>query len=145
MKKLMLMLVALFSLQTMVFADDDKPIEFKNLPEKAQKFITTHFPDAKVSFAKEERNLLDKNYKVIFTNGESVEFYKNGEWKEIECKLTSVPVATIPAAILKKVKEQYPDVKIMKIERDGKNYEVKLSNQLEIKFNSKFEIIELDN
>lgn len=142
----MLLFVAIFALQSMVMAGNDgKPIDFKTLPDKVQKFITTHFPKAKVLLVTEDKELLDKTYEVAFANGESVEFYKNGEWKDVDCKLSAVPDGVVPAEIAKRIKEQYPDVKILKIERDGKDYEVKLSNKMELKFNSKFQIIEIDN
>ena len=39
----------------------------------------------------------------------------------------------------------YPDVKILQIERDKKEYEVKLSNRWEIKFDSKMRVIDIDD
>ena len=45
MKKVLLLLVCLFTLQTVVWADDDKPIQVNQLPQTAQTFIKTHFPD----------------------------------------------------------------------------------------------------
>lgn len=44
MKKVLLLLVCLFTLQTVVWADDDKPIQVNQLPQTAQTFIKTHFP-----------------------------------------------------------------------------------------------------
>ena len=45
MKKVLLLLVCLFTLQTVVWADDDKPIQVNQLPQTAQTFIKTHFPN----------------------------------------------------------------------------------------------------
>ena len=39
MKKVLLLLVCLFTLQTVVWADDDKPIQVNQLPQTAQTFI----------------------------------------------------------------------------------------------------------
>lgn len=145
MKKLFLLLLSVFALQSASYADDDKPIEFNQLPVKAQEFIKKHFPTHKCSFAKMESDLLDKNYTVIFTNGESVEFDSSGEWKDIECKTTGVPAAIIPSQIASQIKERYPQEKFLKIERSKKYYEVKLSNGLELKFTKKFKLVEIDN
>ena len=83
---------------------------------------------------------------VVFTaNGNKVEFDKKGNWEEVDCKHTSVPVAIIPAAIQKYVTTNYPDAKVLKIERDKKDYEVKLSNRTELKFDLKFNLIDIDN
>ena len=53
-------------------------------------------------------------------------------------------MAIIPAAIQKYVTTNYPDAKILKIERDKKDYEVKLSNRTELKFDLKFNLIDID-
>ena len=46
---------------------------------------------------------------------------------------------------MKYVKDNYPDVKVFLIERDRNNYELKLSNRLELTFDSKFNIIDIDD
>ena len=117
MKKVLLLLVCLFTLQTVVWADDDKPIQVNQLPQTAQTFIKTHFPDNKVAMAK----------------------------METDCKYSAVPVAVVPDAIKKYVATNYPDAKMLKIERDKHDYEVKLSNGWEIKFDMQFNVIDIDN
>lgn len=146
MKKLVFLLVCLFTLQTVARADDDKPIiQVTQMPQLAQQFIKQHFSDSKVALAKMESDFLYKSYEVIFTNGNKVEFDKKGNWEEVDCKHTSVPVAIIPTAIQKYVTTNYPDAKVLKIERDKKDYEVKLSNRTELKFDLKFNLIDIDN
>ena len=140
MKKLVFLLVCLFTLQTVARADDDKPIQVTQMPQAAQQFIKQHFADSKVALAK-----MESEFFYIFTNGNKVEFDKKGEWTEIDCKHTVVPTATIPTAIRQYVTTNYPDVKVLKIERDKKEYEVKLSNRTELKFDLKFNLIDIDN
>ena len=93
MKKLVFLLVCLFTLQTVARADDDKPIQVTQMPQLAQQFIKQHFSDSKVALAKMESDFLYKSYEVIFTNGNKVEFDKKGNWEEVDCKHTSVPVS----------------------------------------------------
>ena len=145
MKKLVFLLVCLFTLQTVARADDDKPIQVTQMPQPAQQFIKQHFADSKVALAKMESDFFYKSYEVIFTNGDKVEFDNKGNWEEVNCKYSSVPTAIIPAAIQKYVATNYPDAKILKIERDKKDYEVKLSNRTELKFDLKFNLIDIDN
>ena len=145
MKKLVFLLVCLFTLQTVARADDDKPIQVTQMPQAAQLFIKQHFADSKVALAKMESEFFYKSYEVIFTNGNKVEFDKKGEWTEIDCKHTVVHTETIPTAIRQYVTTNYPDVKVLKIERDKKEYEVKLSNRTELKFDLKFNLIDIDN
>lgn len=145
MKKLVFLFVCLFALQTVARADNDKPIQVNQMPQQAQQFIKEHFSDSKVALAKMENDFMNKSYDVIFTNGNKVEFDKKGNWKDVDCKHTFVPVAIIPSAIQKYVKTNYPDTKILKIDRDRKDYEVKLSNRIELNFDLKFNLINIDN
>lgn len=145
MKKLVMMLVCMFAVHTMVMADNDKPIQVNQLPTKAQTFIKTYFKSQKVALAKQESELFYKSYDVVFTNGEKVEFDKAGEWTEVQCRQSEVPAQIVPEAIKNYVKANYPDAKILQIERDKKEYEVKLSNRWEIKFDSKMRVIDIDD
>lgn len=145
MKKLIILFMCLFSIQTFVKADDDKPIAVDDLPAKALSFIKTHFAGQKVSYAKMESDFFDKNYDVVFINGQKAEFDKNGEWKEIDCKYSAVPATIIPEAIKKQISEQYPGETVIKIERYKKGYEIKLKNKLELKFNSDFQLTGIDD
>lgn len=145
MKKLITLTVCFFTLFGIAKADDDKPISVKELPKNALEFIQKYFPKNEVSYAKLEKDLWDKKYEVVFVNGEKIEFDKNGGWKEVECKFSSVPEAIIPEQIKTYITKHYPEVKVLKIERDSKKYEVKLSNKLELKFNLQFQLIEIDD
>ena len=69
--------------------------------------------------AKMETDWFDKSYDVIFTNGDKLEFDKKGVWTEVNCKYSAVPVAVVPEAIKKYVATNYPDAKMLKIERDN--------------------------
>ena len=145
MKKLVFLFVCLFTLSAVAVADSNKPIQVGQLPTPAQTFVTTYFKDHKVALAKMETDLFYKSYEVIFTNGDKVEFDRSGEWTEKKCTQEGVPDAIVPAAIRDYVKNAYPDAKILKIERDRKEYEVKLSNRWEITFNSKMQVIDIDD
>lgn len=145
MKKLVMLLVCMFTMHTMVMAGNDKPIQMNQLPAKAQTFINTYFKNNKVALAKQESELFDKSYDVVFTNGEKLEFDKAGEWTEVQCRQSEVPAQIIPEAIRNYVKTNYPAAKILQIERDKKEYEIKLSNRWEIKFDSKMRVIDIDD
>lgn len=145
MKKILLLLVCLFSLQTAVRADDDRPIAVTQLPASAQQFIKKHFAGNPVAFAKMEKDWFSKSYDVTFTNGNKLEFDEKGEWTEVDCKYTSVPAAIVPKAIADYVAQNYKDVRILKIDRDTRDYEVKLSNRLELKFDLQFNLIDIED
>ena len=82
---------------------------------------------------------------VIFTSGDKVEFNRSGEWTEIDCKSAPVPAGIVPAPIVNYVRKNYHGAQIMEIGRKDNYYEVNLSNRLEIKFNKKFQVIEIDS
>lgn len=144
MKKLVLLFVCLFSMQVVAWADDDKPIKVEQMPQRTQQFIKKHFSDSSIALAKMESDFLSKSYDVIFTNGNKAEFDKKGEWKEIDCRYSQVPSAIIPAAIHNYVTKQYPNTKILRIEKENRNYEIKLSNGWEITFDRNFNVIDID-
>lgn len=146
MKKVLFLLAAFFTMSaTTLRADDDKPIRVSQMPQAAQQFIKAHFPDSKVSLAKMDDGFLDKSYEVIFTNGTKVEFDKKGRWTEVNCKSVKVPNDVIPAAIRGNILRNYPSAKIVKIERQGKGYEVKLDTGLEVTYNSKLQLVDIDD
>lgn len=145
MKQLITLTICLFAFIGITRADNDKPINVTELPQKAQQFIKQHFSGSEVSFAKLEKDLLDKKYEVIFVNGNKIEFDKNGNWKEVDCKHTAVPDAIIPEQIKTVVTKQYPQAKILGIDKDSRGYEVKLNNKLELKFNTTFQLVDIDD
>lgn len=128
-----------------VMADNNKPMSFDQLPTSSQEFIKKNFPNDKVSLALCERDFLEVHYKVILTSSAKIEFYKNGEWKEVNCKFNAVPENLIPSEILKKVKEMYNDVKIIEIDKDNREYDIKLSNGIELTFDKKFNLTDIDD
>lgn len=145
MKKITFILACLFTMCISTLrADNEKPIQMNQLPAAAQQFIKQHFADRKVALAKVETELMSKSYEVIFTDGDHIDFDSNGNWEEVDCKSSSVPTAVIPEPIMKYVNANYPDEKVKKIEKDRREYEVKLSNRVELSFDLKFNLTDID-
>lgn len=145
MKKLFVLFLCVATLPFIAKADNDKAIQFNQLPQMAQQFIQKNFTSTKVSYVKEESEFMDKTYDVIFANGDKVEFNKKGEWKEINCKFNQVPASVIPALIQKHITENHPNTTVKKIEKDKRGYEVKLSNGLELYYNKQFNFVGMDD
>lgn len=138
-------LFCLFVVSVNAVASNDKPIEVSQLPQTAQQVLKKDFSKMKIALAKMESGIFDTSYDIIFTNGDKVEFDRNGNWTELKCKYSQVPVRLIPAAINSYVKKNYPSTKVLEIERDRNEYDVKLSNGIELTFNKKFQVIDIDN
>ena len=68
MKKLILLTVSLFMGLGTIFAGHDHPIKVEQLPEKAQKFLTTYWNDVKVVKAEMDKDGLEVTYDVHLEN-----------------------------------------------------------------------------
>lgn len=146
MKKILVIILAVFSLGVVtVKADNDRVITKDALPAKAQQFVNAHFAGVKISYIKEDRDFFDRNYELVFADGSKIEFGRNGEWVDVDCRYNSVPQAIVPDAIKAYVKSNFPDVKIIEIERKRANHEVKLSNKLELVFDKNLKIKGIDD
>ena len=124
---------------------DDKAIDFSQLPAAAQSFIQSDFSTSEISFITKDTELLDTTYDVHFTDGTKVEFNSKGEWKEISCKKSEINLKYVPKQILSTVGSKWPKAEIRKIERYKQGYEIELSNRLELKFDKKFRLLEIDD
>ena len=128
------LIVSFFAFPALAVSDDDKPIDFKDLPATAQKFIRTHFPEAKITLATVDREFMDTSYDVIFTDGTQIEFDSSGEWKEIDCRRTFVPESVLLPGIAAFIREHFPEARVRDIERDRRGFELNLDNRRELSF-----------
>lgn len=146
MKKWTFVFISMFIMNVSVWAGNDKPIQVTELPKSAQSFIKNHFADQSVAVAKMETEFMDRSYDVIFANGDKVEFDKKGKWTKVDCKHGQVPQGIIPMPIQKYIAKNYPDAKVIKIElTDRKGYEVDLNNGLDIEFDKRMNVKDIDN
>ena len=142
----MALIVCLLAIQLSTAAPDDKPIEFTQLPAKAQQMIKEHFPEHSIALVKMDNELFDKSYEVFFTDGNKIEFDRGGIWTEVDCKHNRLPERLIPEPIRNYVSKNYSGVTIYKIEKDSrKRHEVSLTNGVELKFDAKFNLIDIDH
>ena len=123
---------------------DYKAIPVDRLPAVALQTIKAHMAGRKVAIAKVKSGLFSKEYTVIFTNGEKIEFDGHGRWTEIKCKRTAVPATLIPPQITRYIRANYPECKILEIEKDDGETEVTLSNHIEVSFNQRYEVIDIE-
>lgn len=145
MKKILFLFVMCVSMMQMACADNEKAIGLTDLPQQAQNFLKQHFADAKVGAYQKERDGLTVTYKVMFLNGDQVEFNRKGEWIDVDCKALLMPESIVPQQIKTFVESSYPGTKVVHIERgDRQSYEVKLSNGMDLKFDKKFNVMDLE-
>lgn len=142
-RTLTLALISLFTFNA-AFAGNDRPIQISELPAEAQATLTKHFPKAQVALATYDNELLDKSYNVILTDGTKIEFGASGQWNEIKCKTTTVPMSLIPAQIAQYIKQNHSGKQVRSIEIDRNRYDVELTGDVELTFNKKFKVIDID-
>lgn len=139
-------LTAFFLLIGMSSNAQESIISKNELPQVAQKFIEDNFSKNTLEYVKMDKENFSTDYKIKFADGTEIEFDSKGEWMEVDGNKTNIPSGFIQKSILNYVKEKFPNTQIVKIEkgRFGKQ-EVKLSNGLELEFNSKGEFKRIDD
>lgn len=144
MRILMIAICCMMSFNIAAAADNDKPINVKELPAKAQTLLTKHFNGQKVMLATIESGVVSRSYDVVLRNGTKLEFDKKGNLTEIDCKQGIVPSQLIPQPIKNYLKENYRGEAVRKIEWNKKEYEVELTNGIDLTFNKHFQLIDID-
>mgnify|MGYP000543360887 FL=1 len=147
MKRIGIILIGLALMTNMACADNDKVTNNINeLPQVSRNFLNNYFNGNKVSHIKIDKDLfLVDSYDVILTDGTSVEFNRDGEWKEVKSFQQNIPDTLIPAEIRQYVSQNYPGQKIMTVERGKRKVSVDLANGLELKFDLNGNLIDIDD
>ena len=91
-----------------------------------------------------ESGVLSRSYDVVLRNGTKLEFDKKGNLTEIDSKQGIVPSQLIPQPIKNYLKENYKGAAVRKIELNTKEYEVELTNGIDLTFNRRFQLIDID-
>lgn len=139
------MLFGIMATTAACVSDHDRLVDFDKLPAKAKSFIKQNFADEKIAHILYDSELTDRDYKVRFENGTEVEFDNDGKWTKVDCLRSAVPAAIVPTEIASYVERNFADKQIVEISCDWNEWEVQLSNGLELQFNSKFKLREIDD
>lgn len=141
-KKMMVMVCSVVLFSATACADKNKPIQVNELPAKAQTVLTTHFSGQKVALTIKENGF--NGYDVVLQNGTKLEFDRKGNLTEVDCKQGTVPAKLIPQPIKSYVQANYSGHNVKKMEIDKGKHEIELSNGLDITFNKRFKVIDID-
>lgn len=140
-KSILMVLVLVLTMSMAMMADNDRVISFDQLPAQAQTLLKTHFAEKVPLIVTVDWD----DYTVMYKSGEKLEFDKKGNWKKINCKSSAVPTVLIPEQIKASVKQAFPGASVIKIDRDRRGYDVKLNNGMELEFNKKFQMVDIDD
>lgn len=130
-------ILAIFSiLLTVAFVAkaDERPTELSKMPKSAQQFVAQHFAKVPVMYATVDKEMLDTDYELRLEDGTKIDFDGSGRWTSVSNKRIGVSPKILPQTIVSYITKNYPQAHYLKIERDSRSYEVKLSNSIELEF-----------
>ena len=108
-------------------------------------FVEQHFPNATIQMVMPDEDDID----VVLNDYTKLEFRLNNEWKKVDCEhsttFTCVPATLVPEQITAYVTANFPNAVIKKLEKKFRGWEIELNNGLELKFNSNFRVMEIDD
>lgn len=123
----------------------DQLITFAQLPEAGQQLVQANFDVANIAYVKQDREWFDKEYEVRFNDGSELDMEGDGSFKHVDCKFHAVPEALVPEIVRQQVAAQFPQAFIVEWGKDDWGWKAELNNKLDLKFNSSFEFIGLDD
>ena len=140
MKKFILTFIAIVS-----FGFSTAMAQNTNTNPAITQFVTQHFPNATVQMVMPDEDDID----VVLNDYTKIEFRLNNEWKKVDCEhsttFTAVPATIVPEQITAYVNANFPGAIIKKLEKNFRGWEIELNNGLELKFNSNFKVMEIDD
>jgi hypothetical protein len=147
MKKSTLFLAALLCMmmQSVSTFARDRIIPTEQLPAAAMAFIQENFPGEGITYAKKDFDNGRKQYEVRLNNGIQLDFNKKGVWDKVDCQFNAVPAHLVPTFIADYVQTSYPGTAIVKIDKERYGYKIELSNDLELKFDKKGMLFDIDD
>ena len=125
-------------------ASPARPISKEQLPSEAQQFLQEYFSSAEVTLAREDGPVVRREYEVTLDNGTYIEFSADGQWREVTSR-DALPSGIVPRSIESFVAKRYPSQVIYHIERGRRDWEVGLSNGVELTFDRTYRLIDIDD
>jgi hypothetical protein len=151
MKKITTIIVALIVMLAPVMAsdrvicDDDRRVQYSELPAQAQAFIKQYFATERVQYVELDKGVVADEYKVVFESGKKVEFDGAGNWVEVDCHHDAVPAAIVPKQVASYVATHHRDHTIVELKRERHEWEAKLSNGRELTFDKRGKLVDVDD
>lgn len=144
-RKLLAFFPILLGVWMLSSCDDEKKIDFGDLPSEARSFIENYFPSADILSIVQEKEDGRKEYQVKLSDGTDMEFDEDGEWTNIECYFSPLPTGILPANVITKVEELHPEVYINGVEKELGGYVVEVTDaggiDWDMRFNAQFEYV----
>ncbi len=137
-------IATLFALTSLVSCRD-AIIPVDQLPAEARSFLQEYFAEKAVSYVKKDRELAKTTYEVVFQDGTEIDLDGKGRWDKVDGKRVAVPAALIPDAIADYVRQGFPGQEVVKIDLEPFGYEIELASGLELRFDKKGKLVNIDD
>lgn len=138
------LLLALFTLASFAVTAQEETITTRELPAPAVEFLATNFKDNPVKHVVKDTDKKKVAFEVTLADGTELEFTQKGKWKEVDGNRKAIPTAFIPQSILDYVKTNYPKEQITHIDKGHRDYDVDLSNGLDLEFDLAGKFLRID-
>jgi hypothetical protein len=144
MKMICCTLGCLLVLPVLACCDGTRWLAVEDLPRESRTFLEVHFPGIAVDLAVRDGHEIETR----LSNGYRVEFKRGGEWKEVDGGRRVIPasiLALLPAATREYLAARFPGAGVVKIDKKRNGHEVKLSTGLELTFDARGRLREIDD
>lgn len=128
-------------------SNNDQIIQAEELPASAKTFVTTYFPSATYTRV-EKNNQVEPDgtlYEVNLSNGFEIDFTEEGNWLDVDGQMQELPQGIVPETMANYVIENYADLQIVGIDTESTEYEIDLSNGIDLYFTLSGEFVRVEN
>ena len=123
--------------------NSDKKTMFMN------NFVQTYFPNMEIIASIKD----GFGYDVTLSDYTQISFEGNLfgklDWDEVDCRHantnTTVPAALVPAEITNLVNKLHGSQSIAKIAKDDRGWDIALTNGIELEFDKRFNVVDMDD
>ncbi len=110
------------------FAYADMIVGINALPQNAKTFIQNNFKTANIALVKQDID----SFEVILKDGTELDFYINGEWKEVDGKYKAIPTGFLPQSAVANAKATQANAQIFGVDREPYGFKFKFNNMMEV-------------
>lgn len=112
-------------------------------------FVQTYFPNMEIIASIKD----GFGYDVTLSDYTQISFEGNLfgklDWDEVDCRHantnTTVPAALVPAEITNLVNKLHGNQSIAKIAKDDRGWDIALTNGIELEFDKRFNVVDMDD
>ncbi len=129
--------------------DSNVNISNDNIPQNIANYITSNYPEQTIIKSEFEMEDGMQVYEITLSNGLELYFDENGNFLGFDDDSSHISLSEIPQSILDYISGNHPNATIIYAEMDfedgGIEYEIKLDNGMELKFDGSGNFISSDD